>query len=477
MKERVRADRVFKYAAGEKLCAGCKEPLPALETWPGRIVIYCGKPDCQHAARNHPTRRYVGEGEIKCQARGCEKFIPAGSYDSRHMHFVCSGECWHHRRAQAAMGNKLVTCGCGCGQQFRSGKASSKNFFVNREHAGRYRTDQLLKRCGPFLSISREYLEGFAQLHYTHSSQGTARISLALLCEFLIVRNITVLEDVVPKTITDFLIWGRDHNRGQVAHSVSSISTFFNWMIAQGTRKAGNPVVPSIHKTRHNEPEPRPLSHEELEFAWGLLEKRGNARIRLAMAIGEEAGLRISEIANVRLEDVDQIKQRIHVRKPTKTRRTRTVPFGRRTSKYLSKWLKERDPYCGHDHLFHGSYGKPSTAQSLRDEFNRFLTKRGSTYHNGHQTNPDGFDIWSTHRLRHTMASNLVNGGADAATVMAVGGWSTPKSMSVYSRVDPSVAQRGYAAAMSRAKEQQQQKKPAQRVSLEQFAQRRTQSK
>jgi integrase len=198
---------------------------------------------------------------------------------------------------------------------------------------------------------------------------------------------------------------------------------------------------------------------------------RGNARIRLATAIGEEAGLRISEIANIRLEDMDRAKQRIAIRTPTKNKKPRWAPFGEKTLKYLDAWLDERDPHCGHDHLFHGRLRRPSTAQSLRDEFNRFLTKRGSTYHNGHQTNPDGFDSWSTHRLRHTMASNLANGGADAATVMTIGGWKSFKSMCGYSKVDESVAQRGYETAMKRSKEQRAQKKRTRRVNLEELAQ------
>jgi integrase len=188
------------------------------------------------------------------------------------------------------------------------------------------------------------------------------------------------------------------------------------------------------------------------------------------MAIGEESGLRISEIANVRMQDVDLVKQRITVRLPTKSKKLRWVPYGDKTRECLEAWLKERDPHCGHDHLLSGKFGQPSTAQSIRNEFNSLLTKRGSTYCSGNKTNPDGFDKWSTHALRHTMFSNLANGGANAATGLQFGGWGSTKAMGVYIKVDDSVVQRGYEAAMKQSKEERAQKKPVQRVSLADLA-------
>ena len=51
------------------------------------------------------------------------------------------------------------------------------------------------------------------------------------------------------------------------------------------------------------------------------------------------------------------------------------------------------------------------------------------------------------------MASNLAAGGADAATVMAAGGWATYEAMTGYAAVNDSVARRGYEEATARAQE------------------------
>jgi len=42
-----------------------------------------------------------------------------------------------------------------------------------------------------------------------------------------------------------------------------------------------------------------------MDRTWNLLFARGNARLRFAAAIGEETGLRISEVCNLRLRDID----------------------------------------------------------------------------------------------------------------------------------------------------------------------------
>ncbi|MGC1226253.1 MAG: tyrosine-type recombinase/integrase, partial [Candidatus Sulfotelmatobacter sp.] len=60
------------------------------------------------------------------------------------------------------------------------------------------------------------------------------------------------------------------------------------------------------------------------------------------------------------------------------------------------------------------------------------------------QLNEIGLDRWSVHRLRHTMATNLVNGGAEIRTVMANGGWKSYDAVCMYAAPDLEIARRGY---------------------------------
>jgi site-specific recombinase XerD len=137
---------------------------------------------------------------------------------------------------------------------------------------------------------------------------------------------------------------------------------------------------------------------------------------------------------------------------PNKTNCERWAFFSERTKRYYIEWMAERNPACGHDHVLHNTLGSKLQTQSLRTEFNRTLCK---TYQ-GKRVNETGFDEWSTHRLRHSMASKLASAGADAATVMAAGGWRNCNVMSGYARVDANAVRRGYDEAMRVARDQKQ---------------------
>lgn len=443
---------IRKYKDGEQPCVVCGSSLPAHETWPGARHPFCGSAECSASLQDHNPFRgknrpghlaqvglYVYPNKHQCEGPGCGNFIPEGRYDRRAGFLVCCGECWLRRHSK---GNRLLTCGCGCNQQFRGrGERKPINglYFLSSKHYGAYQLDQyLLSSTGVFLPKVREFLEGFAALHY--SDRYTLRHCIGPFFEYLNLVGITSLEDVTPKTVTSYLAWGKKNDRRSIARNVSYISTFFKWAICSGYRKAGNPVISLIHRAAQQKHMPRPLENDELDFTWDLLIKRGNARLRLAAAIAVEAGLRIGEIGRLRLQDVDLTRQRLFIVLPNKGKRERYAFFSEKTKRYYAEWMAERDARCKHDRLLHNTRLDPCTTQTLGAEFKRALSK---TYLRKPR-NERGWDKWSTHRLRHTMASNLATAGADAATVMAAGGWKTYEAMCGYTRVDAEVAHRGY---------------------------------
>jgi integrase/recombinase XerC len=469
---------IRQYGDGEQTCCVCHLGLPAHETWPGARHPFCGKPECIASikAKNPFSGKdanpgfaaqcglYIAPNERKCEGLDCNNFVAEGLFDPRSDFLVCSGKCWVRRRTK---GNRLLTCGCGCGEESR-GRAERRPinglYFKDSKHYGVYQQEQYFQRCwGVFQDIGREYLGGFAALHY-RDLYGV-RKHLGHFFEFLNREGINSLEAVTPPIVTQFLAWGAKNGRRGITQSVSPISTFFKWAIAMGHRKFANPVIPLIHRKRQTKRLPRPLEAEDMSQLWELLGQRGNARLRFAAAIGEEGGPRIGEICRIHLQDVDETGQRIFIRTPNKTMTERWIFFGEKTKKYLKEWLSERDPNCGHDLLLHNTRGDACTTQTLGQEFSRVLCK---TNH-GKKMNDAGFEKWSTHRLRHTMATNLVTGGADAATVMTALGHATFEAMCGYARVDTEVARRGYDVSMKRSREERQYAPRKKSLSPEEF--------
>jgi integrase len=206
---------------------------------------------------------------------------------------------------------------------------------------------------------------------------------------------------------------------------------------------------PRVKTPRRREPmqPPRPYTEQEMAHIWSSLEKRGTTVTRLTCALGEESGLRIGEVMDIRLNDVDLDARRMFIRQRSRTTTETWVPFHDKTANYLKIWLAERDPSVKHDFLLHLPNGRSHNRRTLLDAIARVVCKTVGL----RKVNEDGLDSWSFHRLRHTMASRLVSYGADAATVMAIGGWKTPKSMAGHIKLGYDGVDRRYRDAMARA--------------------------
>jgi integrase len=427
------------------ICSVCGTAMPGDEVYRGRILV-CSKEACRKAVRAYggrsATPKYIEANTVLCSRPACENYVPEGFYQPNSRFPVCSKICYTQRNWEV---DSLICAYPACGKPFSSRIGYHR--YCCLEDWQRHTNEIFVEsHCGTFRGIYEEYL-AFASL--SKRSMSTQRAGLATFFQFVNEQGITNLEEVHAPTITAFLRWGETHGKPSVWNALWVISAFMKWMIALGRRKSANPVVTSYHKRTKAKRLPRPYSEEEMSYIWSLLDARGNTVVRLAVAIAEESGLRISEICNLRVSDVNTKKQQLFVRIPNKTMVEAWVPFHAKTLEYLKVWLAERDPKLRHDFLLCSPQGTPFKRCTLHDAIARVLCK---TSHN-HKYNEEGLDAWSTHRLRHTMATRLVAGGANSAAIMAIGRWATFSAMQGYSQVDDVVKSRGYNEAMGRAKE------------------------
>jgi site-specific recombinase XerD len=419
--------------------------LPAHESWPGAKFRYCGRANCTEALRKHDHGRYVAPNTVICEAAGCSNYLPEGFYRGGASYACCSGACWKDCRIRAK------------NEGYAKNNAQRKQTrleVVPTNPKKQYKRKAIWELVPPaFQSVVEQYFTDFVPLHYR--DQGSVRSALGRLFRYLGEAGCTSLDDVDPGMITKFRTWTTKDGRGVKTDLLPCISTFFKWCNMVGLRKAGNPVNPFLHFTKKKVSVPRPLSDTEQTLAWQLMHERGDARLRLVLAIAEESGMRIGEICRLRVSDVDAKGQRLFVRTPNKCNRERYAHFGPRTAKYLPEWLAERDAACGHDRLLYNHSRRMSafTSKSLGQAMSFVLCK---TY-GGEVLHETGFQKWCTHRLRHTMATKLVAGGADAAVVMGAGGWIDPDAMAAYVKVNEDQSKLGYAKAMRRAEQQRQQ--------------------
>ncbi|RJQ40124.1 MAG: tyrosine recombinase XerC [Dehalococcoidia bacterium] len=160
--------------------------------------------------------------------------------------------------------------------------------------------------------------------------------------------------------------------------------------------------------------------------------KRDRAIIELFYA----AGLRVSEMASLDLENLD-IENR-EVRVTGKRNKTRTTLIGTPAAKYLKLYLNERPQMRTgerHQPLFVSKSGKRLLPRSLQ----KLLDKYAQKAQLAKRVHP--------HMLRHSFATHMLDGGADLRVVQELLGHSSVSSTEIYTHVSKRQTKRAYLAA------------------------------
>jgi site-specific recombinase XerD len=157
---------------------------------------------------------------------------------------------------------------------------------------------------------------------------------------------------------------------------------------------------------------PKPAEVDELLASVdgdGALALRNRALLELVYS----AGLRSAEAVGLDLADVDFEQELVRVR--GKGGKERAVPLGEEAAFFLRRYLREARPELArgaNDALFLSARGRRLDTSTLR----RLLPH--------------------PHRLRHSFATHLLEGGADLRTIQELLGHSSLSTTQVYSHVD-----------------------------------------
>ena len=207
----------------------------------------CGTPECTEIAKALTWGEYVAPNERRCDALNCKSFISEGRYRRLTTRFACSHRCYERIGTERADAS-APTLNCSeCGIAFtrrQKGPSRSRLTFCMPEHReSYYRNKGLRKLQTPLRQLLKEYLDGFASLHYRRPEN--ARHNLVRFFLFLEEIGINNIEDVRPKTITQYQGWLKDKGKSPATDAMSCISTFFNWAFGRGPTRGGQPGPPA----------------------------------------------------------------------------------------------------------------------------------------------------------------------------------------------------------------------------------------
>lgn len=197
---------------------------------------------------------------------------------------------------------------------------------------------------------------------------------------------------------------------------------------------AGKPAL-----LRYDAPLPQTLSGEEMDHFVACLTATSH-RDRAIVWLLKDGGVRIGELLELRVGDVDWSKRTLTVR-ATKTRSTRLVPVTAEAIAVLADYVRrERPKPLPHDYVFvnlgRRGFGRPFRYRSWVAVCEK--ARRAAATPRVH-----------AHAFRHTLATNLAEGGMPLDALQRVLGHRTLDTVMVYNRVRDGRVHREYRQAMA----------------------------
>jgi integrase/recombinase XerD len=184
------------------------------------------------------------------------------------------------------------------------------------------------------------------------------------------------------------------------------------------------------------DPLPRAIDPEDIRAFLSVIHK---IRDRAMMLILLRTGMRIGELLNTRVVDINLEEKRIEIYEAQKTRTGRVVYLSKDAEAALMKWLYERD--AQEPYLFY-SFRRDRDRISYtgaRRIFNKYTAEAGLS-HKG----------YSLHCLRHTFASEMLNAGMRLECLQQVLGHSCIEMTRRYARLTDITRREEYFKAMDR---------------------------
>ncbi|MBC2962102.1 tyrosine recombinase XerC [Nocardioides deserti] len=234
-------------------------------------------------------------------------------------------------------------------------------------------------------------------------------------------------------------------SRTTVARRATAARVFTAWLLRTGraaTDAGASLGSPKAHKSlppvlRADEAADLVRAAAELADDGSPAGLRDVAMLELLYA----TGIRVGELVGLDVDDVD--RERNVVRVLGKGRKERTVPFGRPAARALDFWVKHGRPHLAVDGsgpaLFLGVRGGRIDQRAVRTLVHRRIADV-----------PGAPDI-GPHGLRHTAATQLLEGGADLRSVQEILGHASLATTQLYTHVTTDRLRRAYQQAHPRA--------------------------
>ena len=222
----------------------------------------------------------------------------------------------------------------------------------------------------------------------------------------------------------DYLAFERGNSSAARARKLAAIKSFFNYLVENEALEV-NPAA-SIKSPRKAEKEPEYLTDEESVQLLRTISCKARTQVRerdMAMAIlFLHAGLRVSELTNLKLVNVDLVRNQIKVTR--KGNKEQYLHLNAETARALANYLANR-PEARNGRFFVGTNGGNLDRTYIYGVVRTYLNLAGI---NKGKHGP--------HLLRHTFCTRLHQKGVDPFTIKDLAGHRSLNSTMRYIKIE-----------------------------------------
>ena len=313
-----------------------------------------------------------------------------------------------------------------------------QNLFLNSDIVlNRRASKSLLDRVKKKNIPCQDYVQGYLKYKYRQNCRydtlRSACTSLISFFSFLRHSGKANIEEITKDDIEGFI--EHEQDRGikisTVKTKLAQLYAFINYLVENEI--VSPELLTRKMRLRVPDPLPRSLYADDVNL---LLSTIKHIRDRALVLMLLRTGMRIGELLNTKVGDINFREQKVLIYESAKNRLGRVVYFWDDAKEALKDWLDYRDPKK--EFLFYAQGRDRMTYASARMRFVKYIEKSGLT-HKG----------YTLHALRHTYATELLNAGMPLECLQQLLGHSDIEKTRIYARLSDQTREEEYFRAMS----------------------------
>lgn len=213
------------------------------------------------------------------------------------------------------------------------------------------------------------------------------------------------------------------YNTKSICNHISSLRSFFKYLKCENII-TNNPLT-LIENPKLEKKLPKFLYYEDIEKILNVPDINTDIGIRdsLILELLYVTGIRVSELVNIKIKDIDFTNKSIII--TGKGNKQRIVMYGTRCKDLLDKYLSIRNNFLidNNEYLLLGVKGKKINDRIVRKIIDDISIKAGINMN------------ISPHVFRHTFATHMLNEGADLRSVQELLGHENLSTTTIYTHV------------------------------------------